>query len=58
MATTRSNTDNQSNIYSLYTRLKLQDDWEAYTGLVEELGKTVQIVGDDLLGASTLYSHR
>jgi len=26
-----------------------QDDWEAYTGLVEELGKTVQIVGDDLL---------
>lgn len=27
-----------------------QDDWDAYSGLVEELGKTVQIVGDDLRG--------
>eukprot|EP00913_Durusdinium_trenchii_P007591 g7134.t1 len=25
------------------------DDWDAYSGLVEELGKSVQIVGDDLL---------
>lgn len=27
---------------------KVQDDWDAYSGLVEELGKSVQIVGDDL----------
>ena len=25
-----------------------QDDWDAYSGLVEEMGKSVQIVGDDL----------
>ncbi|CAJ1347649.1 unnamed protein product [Effrenium voratum] len=26
-----------------------QDDWEAYSSMVEEMGKSVQVVGDDLL---------
>ena len=35
-----------------------QDDWDAYSGLVEELGKTVQIVGDDLCGTQHRCQHR